>query len=126
MFYMDFGVFSCLETFKQTLGSNLGIEKSKLGFWGETWVFPEAELSQLATTSWGRVVGEREVLPVCLLAMASDSLARASCTVTAFPVSHSCILFTCFCFELTFGVNMKVLDNFVRFPVALVFLEKDF
>jgi hypothetical protein len=56
-FYMDLSVFSCLETFKQTLGSNLGIGKSKLGFWGEKWVFPEAELSQLATASWRRAGG---------------------------------------------------------------------
>jgi len=30
-------VSSCLETFRQTLGSNLGIGKSKLGFLGEKW-----------------------------------------------------------------------------------------
>jgi hypothetical protein len=28
--------------------------------------------------------------------------------------------------ELAFGVNMKVLDNCVSFPVALVLLENDF
>ncbi|KEH27379.1 hypothetical protein MTR_5g008005 [Medicago truncatula] len=28
--------------FKQVLESNLGIGKSKLGFWGEKWVFPES------------------------------------------------------------------------------------
>jgi hypothetical protein len=28
--------------------------------------------------------------------------------------------FTHFLFELAFGVNMKVLDNFVSFPMALV------
>ena len=31
--------------------------------------------------------------------------------LTAFPVSRSCIFFTRFCFELAFGVNMKVVDN---------------
>ena len=36
-FYMELSVFSCFETFKQTLGSNLGIEKWKLGFLGEKW-----------------------------------------------------------------------------------------
>jgi len=44
-FYMDLSVFSCLETFRQVLGSNLGIGKSKLEFWGENWVFPESYLS---------------------------------------------------------------------------------
>ena len=34
-FYMELSVFSCLEMFKQTLGSNLSFGKSKLGFWGE-------------------------------------------------------------------------------------------
>ena len=44
-FYINLSVFSCLEMFKQTLGSNLGIGKSKLGFWGENGGFPETELS---------------------------------------------------------------------------------
>jgi hypothetical protein len=34
-FYMILSVFSCLEMFKQTLGSNLSFGKSKLGFLGE-------------------------------------------------------------------------------------------
>jgi len=34
-FYMDLSVFSCLETFRQTLGSNFGLGDSKLGFWSE-------------------------------------------------------------------------------------------
>ena len=44
-FYMESSVFSCLEMFKQTLGSNLSFGMSKLGFWGENEVFPETELS---------------------------------------------------------------------------------
>ena len=44
-FYMDLSVFLCLETFRQTLGSNLGIGKLKLGFWSEKWVFHESYLS---------------------------------------------------------------------------------
>ena len=39
------------------------------------------------------------------------------------PVSRSCVFFAHFCFELAFGVNMKVLDNWVSFPMALVWLE---
>ena len=46
-----------------------------------------------------------------------------SCTVTASPVSCSCAYFTCFCFELGFGVNMKVVDNCVSFLMALVWLQ---
>jgi hypothetical protein len=44
-FYINLSVFSCLEMFGQTLGSNLGIGKSKFGFWGENEGFPETELS---------------------------------------------------------------------------------
>jgi len=51
--------------------------------------------------------------------MAKNSL-TASYSVTAFPVSRSCIFFTHFCFELTFGVNTKVVDNCVGFQMALV------
>jgi len=40
--------------------------------------------------------------------------------VTASPVSCSCVFFTCFCLELGFGVNTKVVDKDVRFPMALV------
>jgi len=81
---MVLSVLSCIEMVRQVLESNLGIGKSKLGFWGEKWVFPE------------------------------------SCTMTASPVSCSCVFFTHFCFELTFGVNMKELDNCVSFPVTLL------
>jgi len=54
--------------------------------------------------------------------MAKNSLI-ASHSVTAFPVSRSCVFFTHFCFELTFCLNMKVFDNCVRFPVAFVSLQ---
>ena len=37
--------------------------------------------------------------------------------------SHFLCFFTHFCFELAFGVNMKVLDNFVSFPMDLVWIE---
>jgi hypothetical protein len=40
--------------------------------------------------------------------------------VTEFSVSCFCVLFICFCFELVFGINMKVVDNCDIFPVALV------
>ena len=75
-FYMELSVFSCLEMFRQTLGSNLGIGKSKLGFWGENGVFPERNLSQLAMAS--NVYSQLRAL-----AMASNLLAVASCSVQA-------------------------------------------
>jgi hypothetical protein len=54
-----------------------------------------------------------------LLARPCPCVARA---VRADRTSVSAFLcsFTHFCFELAFGVNMKVLDNFVSFPMALV------
>ncbi|KEH26718.1 hypothetical protein MTR_6g471980 [Medicago truncatula] len=45
---------------------------------------------------------------------------EAKLPVPASPVSRFCIFFTYFCFELAFGVNMKVLDNYVSFLMALV------
>ena len=46
-----------------------------------------------------------------------------NCTVTTFSVSCFCVLFICFCFELIFVVNMKVVDICDIFPVALVWHE---
>ncbi|KEH33400.1 hypothetical protein MTR_3g437660 [Medicago truncatula] len=51
---------------------------------------------------------------------------EAKLPVPASPVSCSCVFFTYFCFELVFGVNMKVLDNFVSFLMALVSGPNDF
>jgi len=51
--------------------------------------------------------------------MANGMLATASCTVTTPPISRSCIFFAHLCFYLGFGLNMKVLDNCVSFPMAL-------
>jgi len=50
---------------------------------------------------------------------AKNSL-KASYSVTTFLVSCSCICFTHFCFELAFGVNIKVLENCVIFQMAFV------
>jgi len=55
--------------------------------------------------------------------MAKNSL---TASYSAFPASRSCVFFTHFCFKLDFDVNMKVLDNCARFPVALVLLENEF
>ncbi|AES78445.1 transmembrane protein, putative [Medicago truncatula] len=41
MFYMVLSALTCIEMVRQVFGSNLGIGKLKLGFWGEKWVFPE-------------------------------------------------------------------------------------
>ncbi|AES73868.1 hypothetical protein MTR_3g109670 [Medicago truncatula] len=40
--------------------------------------------------------------------------------LTAFLILRSCVFFIRFCLELAFGVNMKVVDNFVSFPMDLV------
>ena len=40
-FYTELSVFSCLKMFEQTLGSNLGIGESKLGFGVKMALFPE-------------------------------------------------------------------------------------
>jgi len=58
--------------------------------------------------------------------MASRLVRAASCTVAVLPVSRSCVFFVRFCFELAFGVNMKVVDNWVNFPQTLIWLENDF
>jgi len=41
-------------------------------------------------------------------------------------IIHISLFFTPFLFGLGFGVNMKVLDNFVSFPMDLVWLKNDF
>jgi len=92
----------------------------KLGFLGENGVFHESRIFENCQNSPLRVGGE---FCLCELAMASEMLAMASCTVTTFIVSSSCVFCTHLCFKLAFGVNMKVLDNWVGFPMALVWLE---
>ncbi|AES99625.1 hypothetical protein MTR_5g082960 [Medicago truncatula] len=52
--------------------------------------------------------------------MASNHTREARSLVTASPVSRSCIVFAYFCFDFDFGVNMKVVDNFVSFLMTLV------
>jgi len=47
-------------------------------------------------------------------------------TILVNQILHISLFYTLFRFELAFGVNMKVLDNFVSFPMALVFRENDF
>jgi hypothetical protein len=61
-FHIKLSVFLCLEMFRQALGSNLGIGKSKLGFWGENGGFLESLLSQLATALARRVGREQKGL----------------------------------------------------------------
>jgi len=39
MFYMVLSALTCMEMIRQVLGSNLGLGKLKLGFWGEKWSF---------------------------------------------------------------------------------------
>jgi len=58
--------------------------------------------------------------------LSEQSFAQAKCSLTVFPVSCSCIFFTHFCFELAFGVNMKVLDNWISFSMDLVWHQNDF
>jgi len=42
---------------------------------------------------------------------------------TASPVLRPCVFFSHFCFELAFGVNMKILDNWISFAMALDWRE---
>ena len=73
----------------------------------------------------GWKMGFSQELPV--IARHGKWFARgASCTVTTSPISRSCVLFIHFCFELAFNVNMKVLDNYISFSVALVWFENEF
>jgi len=44
-------------------------------------------------------------------------------TISTNHFPRSPLFFTLFCFELAFGVNMKVLGNWISFPMALVWLE---
>jgi len=59
----------------------------------------------------------------CFLVIKSwhDFQNRDTIYVNRFP--RSPLFFTLFCFELAFGVSIKVLDNWIRFPMTLVWLE---
>ena len=48
------------------------------------------------------------------------------CVLAGLRFSRFLYFFTHFCFELAFDVNMKVVDNWVSFLMALVGLENDF
>ena len=84
---------------------------------------------------WKRKNGKKVVLPdehgrACAwhgpcVHSAFFFLARL-CVLSGLRFLHFLCLFTHFCFELAFGVNIKVLDNFVNFPMSLVWLEKVF
>jgi len=50
-----------------------------------------------------------------------DFQIRDTISVNHFP--RSPLFFTLFWFKLAFGVNMKVLDNWISFPMTLVWLE---
>jgi len=82
------------------LGTNLEVGGSKFGFLGEKWCK-------------NRNRGKLAISEICLehVCYQPEFRYQRNCTVTAFPVSRSCIFFTHFRFELVFGVNMKVLDN---------------
>jgi len=81
--------------------------KSKIGILGWKWIFHE-----------NRIFCK---LPWLARRVATVSTRQASYTVTAFPVSRSCIVFSYFCFDLDFWVNIKVVDNYVKFLMALIF-----
>ena len=117
---MDLSVFSCLEMFKQTLGSNLSFGKSKLGFWGEKVSFSRNRTVPTRHSEWeaswrraGGAFGE-------LTRLASRFTRHGELHSGSIPCFAFLCLFPRFCFELAFGVNMKVVDNFVSFPMALV------
>jgi hypothetical protein len=87
---MELSVFSCLEMFRQTLESNLGIGESKLGFWGENGSFSRNYCHNSQPYSQLRVECEQEWLPGGYSQMRVRSLAVASCTGQQTPVLHSC------------------------------------
>jgi len=103
-------------TCKQLLETDWDVGGSKFGFWGE-------KLCRTDDCLFKRSVSEH-LLEV--IHLSEKSFAQAKCSLTTFPVSRSYVFFTCFYFELAFGVNMKVLDNFVRFPMDLMSLENVF
>ena len=79
-FYMELSVFSCLEMFRQTLGSNLGIGKSKLGFWGENGSFSRNYCHNSQSYSQLRVGCEQQGLSEANSQWRVNLLAVASCT----------------------------------------------
>ena len=111
--------FSVQKPINKLWGRITVLGESKLGFFGEN-----GEKS--VRTGWNSLEAHLwRVLSGNNLLMARNSL-KTSYSVTVFPVSCSSVFFTHFCFELAFDVNMKVLDTWVGFPMALVWHQNDF
>ena len=118
-FYIVWSVFYVLKPINNLWEQIWMLRDQNLSFWVKNGEWPVRTGGNSLEARLWQVLSGRNSL------MAKHSL-TASYSVTDFPVSRSCILFTHFCFELAFGVNMKVLDNCVRFPMVLVWLENDF
>jgi len=59
----------------------------------------------------------------CLLAIVSKLSRQGESPSSSIPFSYSCVVFTCFCFGLAFGVYWKVLGSIVSFQMALFIMN---
>jgi len=120
--------FECLFTSINVwtnFGNQFGHWGSKFGILGQKWGFSRELSCWLLSQLVSQARGEPEASNACHNSPCRLTHA-ASCTLAVLPVSRSCVFFVRFCFDLTFGVNLKVVENWVNFPHALVWLENDF
>jgi len=80
--------------------------------WGRIWVFGDQKWG-FGVKNDGFHERKTKILSCCLVQLVRR--AGGELHSDSIPCLHSCIFFTHFCFELAFGVNMKVLDNCVSF-----------
>jgi len=79
----------------------------------ENWVFGvknHTSRQRPVITRHGELLCGREQ---CLLATASKSSRHGESPSSSIPFSYSCVVSTCFCFGLAFGMNLKVLGDIV-------------
>ena len=124
IFDFMFDVFLSTWTCKQPLETNLDVGGSKFGFWGEKWFKTEKNCAELMTVC----LSEPEV-SCKRTATGSSSLKRNILRSSEMLSDNSPFFaFLCLFHPFLFWIGLwckheKVLDNFVSFPMDLVWLE---
>ena len=126
MFLCCFSYYVAYRTCKHCSNSFWVIRGSKIGFWGEKWCKNRNSLCQIVLrfcqivlrlfTNENANFDPENRTPIFQIVLRFDS----------FPCFAFLRLFHPFLFWLAFGVNMKVVDNWVSFLLALEWLENYF
>jgi len=111
-------------TYKQLLETDWDVGGSKFGFWGEKWFKPVKNCAELMTVR----LSEPEAR--CKRTTTGSSSLKRNILRSSEMLSDSipCFVFLCLFHPFLFWIGLwckheKVLDNFVSFPMDLVWLE---